>query len=202
MSWNADRERVEVEPFKDRMVMVEVPMHRIALAQKFAEEMELKKKGKDYVRNRDPKRQRNRDGTGKVGEMAVEVLLDEYFADLEVGPSSAKYNVADLEPIGLDVGVKTKMWPSHPIVNKYPSRPEIICFRSPRIINRVMVAGLATVEVLQKYQDDSLLNKKWISNDKKTGFYGIKHLKPFKDRDELECLLNGEEIEERFEDEL
>ena len=112
--------------------------------------------------------------TGLMGECAVEQLLGYRFIDWSIG-DSAEYNRADLRDVGTDVGVKTSELYNFPIIHKTAHRPEIICVQNSH--KEVIVCGLATVETLNKYQDDELVKSEFLrERGTKTGFYGFSHL--------------------------
>lgn len=121
----------------------------------------------------DNQKEIKRNITGQMGELAVEKYLGIQFVDWSVG-NSEKYNVPD---IGIkNVGVKTVEYGKMPVVLKNPGYPEIICVRKE---NTVYIAGLATPEILMKYQDDNLiLDENLRKRNVKTGFYGFSELKP------------------------
>lgn len=125
--------------------------------------------------------------TGVSGELAVEKLLGVEFFDWSIGQSDV-YNVADLRQLGLDVGIKTVEYGKFPVIHKKSTRPEIIVIKED---DRYYVCGVATVDVLNKYQDDNLvLNKKLRARNVKTGFYGFEQLRQFRSFEELKDILN------------
>lgn len=127
---------------------------------------------------------------GFLGEAALEVFFGKEFIDWSIG-NSRKYNKADLEPLGLDVGIKTVEYGKFPVVHKKPVRPEIIILKVKH--NEVLLCGLATVVVLEEYQDDDLIiDPRLRARGVKTGFYGFSKLKPFNNLEELIELVGKE----------
>lgn len=121
--------------------------------------------------------------TGIMGEYAVEKLLGYPFVDWSVG-DSVDYNVADLNALGLNIGIKTVEIGKYPIIHKKAERPEIICIK--RKNDLIIICGLATVEVLNTYQDTNLiLSSALRRKGTKTGFYGFEHLIGFSTLEEL-----------------
>lgn len=112
--------------------------------------------------------------TGMMGECAMEKLFDVKFIDWSIGESSY-YNTADLSHLGLNVGIKTVEMGKFPVIHKRVLRPELINIR--RTEDTVILCGFASVRVLEKYQDDSLiLSPKLRQRGTKTGFYGFEEL--------------------------
>lgn len=178
-----------VFPFIDRFVSVKISEKDIERSEQFANEV-VSEKMKEQQHQKDSAKETKRWKTGTLGEFALEKLLDSpgQIVNWTVG-KSAKYNVPDLQKLGLNIGIKSINSTDKnstdclfPLTLKNPVRPEII------VIVRAdgkgfFVCGLATVEVLKKYQDDKL--KCIANNDLKTGFYGFEHLIPFKNLTEL-----------------
>ena len=121
--------------------------------------------------------------TGMMGECAVEQLFGVQFVDWTIGDSSY-YNSADLRALNINVGIKTVEMYKFPIIHKRSEKPEIICIK--RTDDTVIICGLATCDVLNTYQDDSLvLSPKLRARGTKTGFYGFEHLKPITSLEDL-----------------
>ena len=96
------------------------------------------------------------------------------FTDWSVGDSSV-YNHADMSALGLNVGIKTSELYKFPVIHKKAYRPEFICIR--RAYSTVIICGLATPEVLNACQDDSLILSPYLrQKGTKTGFYGFDRL--------------------------
>ena len=112
--------------------------------------------------------------TGRAGEVAVQNHTGQEFVDWSIGDSSL-YNYPDMG----DVGVKTSVFPNHPVIFKTSKYPEIICLKAGRNIHRVAICGLATPDLLNKYQNDSLiLSSKLRAKGTKTAFTGMEFCKP------------------------
>lgn len=120
---------------------------------------------------------------------ALRFIDKEYLLDLGIG-RVRDFNLADLRFAGLDIGVKASKIGNAPLVYKNPKRDEIICCCTPKFrkdeydcwivdnISSVYICGLATVEVLKKYQDiNFLIDKESSQASYKSGFYGYSHLK-------------------------
>ena len=112
--------------------------------------------------------------TGTMGERAIEKLFGVSFIDWSIGHSNT-YNIADLRSLGINVGIKTVEMHKFPIVHKVAHRPELICIK--RTEDTIILCGLATIDVLTRYQDDDLILSPALRNrGTKTGFYGFEHL--------------------------
>jgi len=112
--------------------------------------------------------------TGLMGECAIEQFYGCRFIDWSIGDST-EYNHADLIAAGADVGVKTSEMGNFPVIHKTAHRPELICIKKSD--TEVIICGLATEEVLNKYQDDDLVKSELLAKrGTKTGFYGFSHL--------------------------
>ncbi len=123
----------------------------------------------DHIIDGDKEVKRN--VTGQLGEWAVEKYLNIPFVDWSIG-ESITYNHPD---IGIKrVGIKTVEYGKLPVIHCKSYYPEIICVKKD---NKVYIAGLATPEVLNEYQDSSfILDKKLAARGAKTCFYGFSHL--------------------------
>lgn len=146
-----------------------------------------REKAKEDVHITDAKQRAKRFETGFLGEAALEQFLGFEFMDTSVGQSE-KYAVSDLRSIGVDAGVKTGVYENNKFfaINKGIRKPQVICWLSPDK-RRALIAGLATVEVLNTYVDDDLIMNKDMSG-RKTGFYGFHKLIPFNNLGELAKL--------------
>lgn len=117
--------------------------------------------------------------TGLMGEAALEKLLGINIIDWSVG-DSRNYNTPDID--GYSIGIKTVEYGKFPVIFKNNKYSQIICIKGIETNNnKVVICGLATPDVLNKYQDDELilsdnLRKRGI----KTGFYGFQYLTPIK----------------------
>jgi len=112
---------------------------------------------------------------GFLGEVAVEKFIKKRFVDFSIGDSK-KYYAPDLSKIGLDWGVKTVEYGKFPIIFKDSYKDEIIVIKKTDEL--LYICGLATKEILNKYQsDDLVLSHGLRSKGTKTGFYGFAYLK-------------------------
>jgi len=124
--------------------------------------------------------------TGITGEMAVEKLLEHTFIDWEIGKSS-RYAKPDLEPLGLDWGVKTVTIGLNHAIQIKNHYSQVMVFK--RSDAELEVMGLATTEVLNSYQDASLIKDKRMRT-RKTAFTGYEHLRSANSlKDYVDCLL-------------
>lgn len=112
--------------------------------------------------------------SGLIGERAVEILLGVKIIDWSVSRNSAPYNVPDIR--GCNVGIKTCKRGNYPIIFKRNEYPQIICIRDDRFENLVWACGIASVEALNKYQDDEMVRGSLRERGTKTCFYGFKDL--------------------------
>lgn len=128
----------------------------------------------------------SRFSTGFTGEYAANKFLGLNVMNFEIGYSK-KFDKADLGPTGLDCGVKTSEEGKFHVVHKKPLRPELMMVRIDDLTFKVM--GLATIQVLKDYQDDSLiLSPKLQAKGSKTGFYGYQYIIPIFNLKDLERL--------------
>jgi len=163
------------EPYKEFFEEITIPKYKITMLENFARSV-IEEKSKEEHHIIDNDSEYKRFYTGMLGELAVEEYLGILFVDLSIG-NSRKYNNADLKSIGLKLGVKTVEYGKLPVVNKNPQYPEIINIKID--YNKVFICGVATISVLEKYQDDNLiLSKKLRERNVKTGFYGLDCLIP------------------------
>jgi hypothetical protein len=134
--------------------------------------------------------------TGFSGEAAIEELLGCNFIDFSIGDSKS-YHVSDLKSIGLDVGVKTVEYGKFPVVFKKSHKPQIIVIKISSL--EFYVCGLATVDVLNKYQsDDLILSPMLRKRGTKSGFYGFNKLHKFNNLEELKLMVNKVPSNTRF----
>lgn len=165
-----------VHPYLERGPLVVVPPAKIKRIEEFVEAV-IQAKQNEAHHQVDKHQSYKRFYTGTLGEAAVEQLLGVELIDWNVGNSNA-FNQADLRSIGINAGVKTVEYGSFPVIHVYPKRPEIINVRITD--SKVYVCGLATIDMLLKYQDVELIKSPSLrSRGTKTGFYGISELKPF-----------------------
>lgn len=131
----------------------------------------------------DNKQEFKRFYTGLLGEAALEKMFSIDIIDYQVG-SSNYFNTADLHKQNIDIGIKTvELW-KFPIIHKIVKRPEIINVRKDE--KTVVCFGLATIDVLKKYQNDNYILSPFLkARGTKTGFYGFSELIPINSYDEL-----------------
>ena len=147
--------------------------------------MEKKKEEKHHIA--DPYNEAKRWRTGMGGELALEQFINKRFADLTIGDSN-NYHVPDLSALGLNIGIKTVELGKYPVIFKRSDKPEIIILKLDS--NRYCILGLVTVEILNKFQDDSvILSPSLKARGTKTGFVGLHSVKRFKNYEELVKLI-------------
>ncbi|SEQ47157.1 hypothetical protein SAMN05216232_2533 [Virgibacillus subterraneus] len=122
--------------------------------------------------------------TGTLGEVALEKYLNvSGIVNWSIGDSK-KYHEPDLKNIGVNAGIKTVDYGLFPIIFKKSYSNEIIMIRWKK--RYVYICGLASKEVLYKYQSDDLIkDPKLKARGTKTGFYGFEQLQGFTNLDEL-----------------
>lgn len=163
-----------VRRYSDRFKRVLVDCSYYREIQKFVKEL-IRAKTQEFHHKIDNDVEYKRHMTGFVGEAAVESYLGLKIIDWTIG-NSDRYNIPDIEEYG--VGIKTVEKGKYPVIFKKNEYPQIICVRDDKIPNLVFICGLATADVLNKYQDDNLiLNPKLRRRGVKTGFYGFEYLK-------------------------
>ena len=139
----------------------------------------------------DSNKEAKRFTTGLLGEAALEKVLGISIIDWSIGDSN-KYHTPDIP--GYNVGIKTVERNKFPIIFKKNHYPQIICIKSDRRDDLIFVCGLATKDILNRYQDDNLiLDPNLRSRNTKTGFYGFEHLIPIRSLDELSNYKKKEE---------
>lgn len=137
----------------------------------------------------DDEKEHKRFFTGFMGEAAVEILLGINIIEWSAG-DSANYNHPDINSLG--VGIKTVERGKFPIIFKHNDYGQIICVRSDKRDDVVFVCGLATPEVLNRYQSDTVIwDKKLRDRGVKTGFYGFSALKPIKSIEDIKKALDN-----------
>lgn len=121
--------------------------------------------------------------TGLMGEAAVESLLGVNIIEWSAG-DSRNFDHPDIP--NLNIGIKTAERDKFPIIFKKNSYGQIICIRSNKRDDVVFVCGLATPDVLNRYQSDLLVLSQGLrSRGVKTGFYGFCKLKKIKNIEDL-----------------
>lgn len=155
------------------MVRITLPASTLKQIDEFANEV-IRQKERELHHAVDSGHEFKRFHTGLMGECAVEQYFNSKFVDWTIG-NSADYNHADLKAAGADVGIKTAEKYNFPVVHKSAYRPEIINIKLTD--TEILICGIATIEVLNKYQDDDLIKSEFLKQrGTKTGFYGFNHL--------------------------
>ena len=175
-----------IKPFAHNFVKVKISEDNYIKADSFAKKIiSAKSKEKHYIIDNDSLYKRFL--TGTLGELALEQFLDiKGIVNWEIG-ESIKYNSPDLRGIGLEIGLKSVNYGLFPIIFNNSYYPEII-----NIVYKdyVYICGLATVDVLNKYQSiDLIKSTKLKARGTKTGFYGFDKLKTFNTLEELKKII-------------
>ena len=148
-----------------------------------------KKKKMETHHKKDPTHEVKRFATGLLGEMAVGSLLGISILDFSIG-NSADYNVPDVP--GFQVGIKTAEYGKWPIIFKENDYAQIMCL-TDKERRSVYVLGLATPEILNACQDESLiLCPNLRRRGTKTAFCGLDQLKPISSLLDLEAFREPE----------
>jgi len=175
---------LDCKAFMEKLPRVTVIQETINKINKFCDGMIDAKMDEGHYQ-KDNDQMGSRFQTGFLGEAAANQFLGIDSQDFTIS-NSKKYDVSDIDSLG--IGVKTADWFKYHVVHKNGKRPEIMMVRYDE--TTFLVCGLATVEILQAYQDDKLiLNHKLRAKGTKTGFYGYEHLLKFNNLDELKALL-------------
>lgn len=174
--------------YKDNFVPVKIPADKISAIKDLAQKI-VEAKSQEEHHQIDSNHEYKRFYTGLLGESALEILLDINIIDWECGDSS-KYNHPDIKELG--IGVKTVERNKFPIIFKNNKYPQIICVVSDKRPDVVFVCGLATVDVLNRFQSDMLvLSPSLRDRSTKTGFYGFCKLKKISNLEELKKILKN-----------
>lgn len=174
-----------VTPYLNRFVSVTISIEKAIRIKSFAKSI-IKKKITESHHRIDNHQELKRWYTGFSGEAALEQLLGVEFIDFTIGDSKY-YHVSDLSSIGVDIGVKTVEYGKFPVIFKKSKKPQVIILKQSDI--DFLICGLATIEVLNQYQSDSLiLSPALKKRGTKTGFYGFSALQIFKSMEELRNL--------------
>lgn len=174
------------EKYIDRYVKITVPSDKIIKIKDFVNKVVNRKVLEEHHKE-DNLSEYKRFYTGVLGEAALEEYLGINIIDWTVGDSK-KYHRADLRNIGLNVGIKTVEYGKFPVIFKKEYYPEIINIKISD--TEVLICGVATVDILTRYQDDDLIiDQNLKRRGTKTGFYGFKYLKKFDSLDELKNIV-------------
>lgn len=127
--------------------------------------------------------------------------------EFDVGGNASDYCHSDLSCIGLNIGVKVSKYGLPPMVVRKElwkdgqCGDEIICTVYEKDIERdstgkikrvkrVVVNGVATAEILKRYQSRDLIrNKSCEKYADRAGFYAFNHLKPLHTEEERNAFL-------------
>jgi hypothetical protein len=134
-----------------------------------------RKVGKHYAAHIDGQDLDLRSETGTMVEAAVEQLLQVEFIDWDPQFSLSKDH-PDLDPIGIDFGVKGGLFPYAPIINTETLYPQIIGLIDKDNPQLVHILGAFTVKVLnnQDFRADSLkVNPQLYQKKSKTAFFAL-----------------------------
>lgn len=163
----------EIAKCKPNMHYITLTDDELAKIDAFAKQKSIAKYGEAHHLS-DGGQEYKRNYTGMMGEVAIEKLFGVQFVDWSIGTSD-KYNVADLRPLGYNVGIKTVEMGKFPLVRRDAYRPEIICIK--RNENTVIICGLATTEVLIHNQDDRFVRSpNALKRGEKSAFVGFEKL--------------------------
>jgi hypothetical protein len=175
-----------VKPFGKKFKLVEIEEKTVDKINQFVTELILVKEKESHHRF-DNKSHYKRYYTGTLGEAALEKFLNVTgIIDWSIGNSN-HYHQPDLKSLGINAGIKTVDYGLFPVVFKNNYGNEIIMIRWGD--RHVYICGLATKDVLNRYQTDELIkDDKLRARGTKTGFYGFEHLKHFSDLDDLRIL--------------
>ena len=164
-----------IDKYQDNFTQIEVNDDVVSKVKNFVSNIiKIKKNENHHII--DSGMEEKRWTTGYLGECAVEKFIGIKFVDFSIG-DSFKYNVADLKSLGIDCGIKTVEKGKFPIIFKKSYKPEIIVIKESETLFHI--CGLATKEVLNKYQSTELILSPYLkSRGTKTGFYGFHKLIP------------------------
>ena len=176
-----------VTRYSDSFIRVVIDHEYVIRIKSFVTKI-IEAKSKESHHKIDSRQEEKRFTTGFLGEAALEKLLGIPIIDWSIGNSDF-YHIPDIP--GYKVGIKTVERNKFPIIFKNNWYPQIICIKSTQRDDLVFVCGLATKEVLNKYQDDNLiLDSNLRQRGTKTGFYGFSHLLPVRSLDDLSKYKN------------
>jgi hypothetical protein len=174
-----------IKPFADNFVRIKISEDNYIKADGFAKKM-IAAKSKEEHHKIDNDSVYKRFLTGTLGELALEQFFGvKGIMNWEIG-ESLKYHSPDLRDIGLKIGIKSVSYGLFPITFIKSYYPEII-----NIVYKdyVYICGVATVDVLNKYQSIELIkNSKLKARGTKTGFYGFNKLKKFSTLEDLKTI--------------
>ena len=160
-----------VRAFADRFVRIKMTDAEIKKANHWVIKMQ-EAKLPEFVGANDFRNAHQRIFSGVIGEMAVEKYIGKEFIDWSIG-KAVDYQKPDLHSIGLEYGVKTALHGKFPIIYKKNTYPQIfVVYRQSD--QTAFICGIASVEVLNRYQSDDLVISPFLKAKKiKTAFYGF-----------------------------
>ncbi len=161
-----------VEPYASSFNRIDVEPAYVARIEAFVGEL-IRRKSTEAHHRMDHNQEVKRFTTGFLGEAALEQLFGFPIIDWSIDDSKL-YHHPDVP--GYRIGIKTVEFGKFPVIFKKNDYPQIICIRYQ---NHVYVCGLATADVLNRYQNDDLIvDPRLRARGTKTGFYGFAHLQP------------------------
>lgn len=101
---------------KNRIIEIPITYQMRIDAKKFCEQV-IKEKMKESHHKKDSNHEWKRWNTGVLGEMALEKFLKRTFRDNTIGDSKY-YDIPDLSPLNLQIGVKSFRVGNFPLVNR------------------------------------------------------------------------------------
>ena len=162
-----------VEKNLHKFICIELEEITVEKVKSFVDKI-ISEKQKEIHHKIDSRNEHKRWFTGFLGECAVEKFIGKKFVDFSIG-NSKKYHVPDLKSIGFNCGIKTVEFGKFPIIFKKSFKSEIIVLKKSDSI--FYICGLASKEVLNKYQSMSLVLSPFLrKRGTKTGFYGFHKL--------------------------
>lgn len=181
-----------VEPSLSKATHISIPIQKDKEIKKRVREIFLKKqREKPYIV--DPKSIIKRWYTGWGGEYALEIMLKEPFVDFTIGDSK-DYSVADLSPLGIEVGVKTVNKNDFPLLKipyiSAPQNPQILIVKEGN--TDFYICGLAdfkTVNNRNNFKLSLVRSTGVLERGEKSAFYRFDLLRQFKSLEELKALL-------------
>ncbi len=160
-----------------KAVTITVPYNKFCKVQDFSKQWGNNKRsvGKHYSADIDGMDLDQRSESGTLVEAAVEELLQVEFIDWD--PTfSLKKDKPDLEPIGIDFGIKGGKFPFATIINTDTLYPQIIGIINKDNPQQVHILGAFSKKVLNNsdFRSDSLkINSQLYYKKSKTGFFGL-----------------------------
>lgn len=157
-----------------KFVKVIIPDETMEKIEKLSDEI-ICCKMKEKEHKIDNTNEKTRWMTGLVGEAACEIYYGLKIIEWSAG-ETLKYKHPDIQGLCIgDVGIKTVEKGKFPIIYKENPYPQLFCIRTK--YNEVLICGLATKSILNRYQnDDLIIDPNLRKKGCKTGFYGFNYL--------------------------